>query len=267
MRGESAARAALSTLRAPPAGIVGRLPELLARSGERAELSSRYGLFAPVRQIVIAVDGPASSGKGTVARRVASRLGFQFVDTGAMYRTVALAGLRAGVDLGDAVAVAPIAQGIVFRFAFLGGELRVEADGEDVTEGIRDQQVGAAASVVATHAGVRTALLGLQRALGAGGGVVMDGRDIGTVVLPSAELKVYLDASLDERAERRWRQFPDCDFAQVRADLAERDRRDTTRPIAPLARAPDAVRIDTTGIGVESVVDRIVALATARQAR
>ncbi len=224
-------------------------------------------IAAAVRQIAIAVDGPASSGKGTVARRVANRLGFQLVDTGAMYRTVALAALRADVDLNDAAAVEQIARGIRFRFAFNGGDLTVEADGEDVTEVIRDQPVGAAASIVATHAGVRTALLGLQRALGAGGGVVMDGRDIGTVVLPSAELKVYLDASLDARAERRWRQLPDGDFEQVRAELAERDRRDTSRAIAPLACADEAVRIDTTGIGVESVVEFIVTLAKARQAR
>lgn len=202
-----------------------------------------------------------------MARRVANRLGFQFVDTGAMYRTVALGALRCGVDLDDAAMVEQIARGIRFRFAFSGGDLRVEADGEDVTDVIREEHVGAAASIVATNGGVRSALLGLQRALGAGGGVVMDGRDIGTVVLPSAELKVYLDASLDERAERRWRQHPDAEFEQVRAELEERDRRDSSRPIAPLARASDAVCIDTTGIGVESVVDCIVTLANARQAR
>lgn len=218
-----------------------------------------------MREIAIAVDGPGSSGKGTVARLVATVLGYQFVDTGAMYRAVGLACLRRGVDVRDEAGAAAVARSLRFRFAFLGGSLRVQADGEDVTDAIRAEAVGLAASAVAVHPEVRAALLGLQRALGAGGAVVMDGRDIGTVVLPDAELKVYLDASLDERARRRWRQYPDHDFETVRAELAARDAQDAGRAVAPLRCADDAVRIDSTGLAIDDVVQRIVGLAQARR--
>ncbi len=220
-----------------------------------------------MREIAIAVDGPGSSGKGTVARCVAETLGYQFVDTGAMYRTVGLHALRAGVPVVDAAAATVIAASLRFRFTFANGALRVEANGEDLTHEIRGEAVGAAASAVAVHPGVREALLGLQRSLGAAGGVVMDGRDIGTVVLPEAELKVYLDASLDERARRRWRDHPERAFEAVRAELAARDHQDSTRAVAPLRCAEDAVRIDSTGLGVDAVVARIVTLANARRRR
>lgn len=224
-------------------------------------------LGAGVPEIAIAVDGPGSSGKGTVARRVAEVLGYQFVDTGAMYRAVGLFALRRGVALDDATATAAIAEGLRFRFAFEEGKLRVWADDEDVTTQIRGEAVGAAASAVATHPSVRTALLGLQRALGAAGGVVMDGRDIGTVVLPDAGLKVYLDASLDERARRRALESPGRSFAEVRDELAARDHQDSTRAVAPLRCADDAVRLDSTGLAVDEVVARIVALANDRRGR
>lgn len=217
-------------------------------------------------EISIAVDGPGSSGKGTVARKVAEELGYQFVDTGAMYRTVGLLALRAGVDPRDAEATARIAAAIRFRFAFADGRLRVYADEADVSEAIRGEEVGKAASAVAVHPAVRTALLGLQRGLGAAGGVVMDGRDIGTVVLPDARLKVYLDAALDERARRRWMEHPERSFEQVKAELAARDLQDSTRATAPLRRADDAVLVDSTGRGIDEVVAEIVALARARRA-
>lgn len=216
-------------------------------------------------EITIAVDGPGSSGKGTVARRVATALGYQFVDTGAMYRTVGLYCLRDGVDVRDEAGATAVARGLRFHFAFRDGALRVEADGVDVTDAIRAEAVGLAASAVAVHPGVRGALLGLQRALGAGGGVVMDGRDIGTVILPHAELKVYLDASADERARRRWLQHPEQDFATVREELVARDAQDAGRATAPLRCADDAVRIDSTGLGIDEVVARIVALAHQRR--
>lgn len=219
-----------------------------------------------MREIAIAVDGPGSSGKGTVARRVAEVLGYQLVDTGTMYRTVGLFVLRAGEDVANQDACTRIADSIQFRFAFTGGALTIEANGEDVSAEIRGESVGAAASAVAVHPGVRSALLGLQRSLAGHGGVVMDGRDIGTVVLPNAELKIYLDASLSERARRRWKEHPERSFEEVEAELAARDYQDTHRAVAPLCAAEDAIRIDSTGLTIEAVVKHIVALARALRA-
>lgn len=218
-------------------------------------------------EIAIAVDGPASSGKGTVARRVAQALGYQYVDTGAMYRTVGLLAQRRGVSVGDALASAAIARGIHFAFAFRDGALVVIADGEDVSAAIRGETVGAAASAVAVHPEVRSALLGLQRGLGAAGRVVMDGRDIGTVVLPGAQLKIYLDASLDERARRRHADLPGRSYADVRAELAARDAQDMHRATAPLRPAHDAVILDSTRLTVDEVVAEVVRLAHERRGR
>ncbi|MBM4366370.1 MAG: (d)CMP kinase [Deltaproteobacteria bacterium] len=216
--------------------------------------------------IAIAVDGPASSGKGTVARRVAQLLDYQYVDTGAMYRTVGLLCLRQGVDVRDAAASADVARHIDFAFAFREGALVVYADGEDVSTIIRGEAVGAAASAVAVHPPVRSALLGLQRALGAAGRVVMDGRDIGTVVLPRAQLKIYLDASLDERARRRHAELPGRSYADVRAELAARDAQDMGRASAPLCAAADAVHLDSTRLSIDAVVAEVVRLARERGA-
>lgn len=218
------------------------------------------------RCLTIAVDGPASSGKGTVARRVAAVLGYGYVDTGAMYRGVALRVLRVGEDPGDAAAAERLARVSRFRFAWDEGRFQVFLDGEDVSHAIRTEVVSAAASAVAEHPGVRAALLQAQRDLGAGGGVVMDGRDIGTVVLPDAELKVFLDASLAERARRRAAELPDADPERVRNELAVRDARDSGRAAAPLHRAADAVVIDSTGMSIDQVVERVLALARARGA-
>lgn len=220
---------------------------------------------SPARQIAIAIDGPASSGKGTVARRVAERLGYAYADTGAMYRSVALRVLRAGVSPADPVASEAIARALHFVFDWHRGELRVIVDGEDVSRAIRTEPVGRAASAVAVHPGVRAALLQTQQELGAGGGVVMDGRDIGTVVLPTAELKIFLDASLDERARRRHLETPGSTREDIRADLAARDAQDSGRATAPLKRAADAIAIDTTNHTIEQAVDEVVALAEARR--
>ncbi len=216
-------------------------------------------------EIAIAVDGPASSGKGTVARRVAGELGYQYVDTGAMYRTVGLYAQRQSVDLADALAAAAVARGIRFAFAFRDSALVVLADGEDVSAAIRGEAVGAAASAVAVHPEVRAALLGLQRGLGVAGRVVMDGRDIGTVVLPGAQLKVYLDASLDERARRRHAELPGRSYADVRAELAARDAQDMHRATAPLRPADDAVVLDSTRLTIDEVVAEVVRLAHERR--
>jgi cytidylate kinase len=219
-----------------------------------------------VRELTIAVDGPASSGKGTVARIVAERLGYAYVDTGAMYRAVGLAVLRKGLPVTDPLATAAIARALHFAFDWHKGQLRVIVDREDLSTAIRNEQVGKAASAVAVHPGVRAALLQTQRDLGDGGGVVMDGRDIGTVVLPTADLKIFLDASLDERARRRHAELRGPAYEQVYAELAARDAQDSGRATAPLRQADDAIRIDTTGMEIPAVVDRVLALVAARRA-
>lgn len=216
--------------------------------------------------ITIAIDGPASSGKGTVARLVARRLGYTLLDTGALYRAVGLRVLREGGDPTSADDAGSVAEVITFRFRRVGDRMNVEADGEDVTDAIRAEAVGRAASAVAVHPRVRAALLGVQRAFGAEGGVVMDGRDVGTVVLPNAELKIYLDASLDERAKRRHLDLPGSRYEDVRQDLAARDTQDSGRTVAPLRAAEDAVHIDTTGRAIDDVVGEILALAVTRGA-
>lgn len=220
-----------------------------------------------VRELTIAIDGPASSGKGTVARRVAESLGYAYVDTGAMYRAVGLTALRAGVDATDAERTAEIARRLHFAFDWHKGQLRILLDREDVSRAIRTAEVGNAASAVAVHPGVRSALLQTQRDLGAGGGVVMDGRDIGTVVLPFADLKIYLDAALDERARRRHAELPGSTYEQVRTELAARDAQDSGRATAPLRKADDAVLIDSTSNGIDDVVASVIALVHARRER
>lgn len=219
-----------------------------------------------MRELTIAIDGPASSGKGTVARKVAETLGYAYVDTGAMYRAVGLAALRAGVSPTDAARTTEIARALHFGFDWHKGKLRIIVDREDVSAAIRNEEVGKAASAVAVHPGVRAALLQTQRDLGAGGGVVMDGRDIGTVVLPDADLKIFLDASLAERARRRHGELAGSTYEQVYAELAARDAQDSGRATAPLRQADDAVRIDSTRYGIDEVVATVLDLVAARRA-
>lgn len=216
--------------------------------------------------ITIAIDGPASSGKGTVARFVAARLAFSYVDTGAIYRAVGLYLLRAGQDPRDPEAATPVASALTFCFRWRDGSLAVLVNGVDESVAIRGEDVGRAASAVAVHPGVRAALLRTQRDLAAAGGVVMDGRDIGTVVWPSAELKVYLDASIDERARRRHAEAPGVALDEVRRQLSARDEQDSGRETAPLRVADDAEYVDTTGRSVEEVVQQVLALAKERGA-
>ena len=218
-----------------------------------------------MRELTIAIDGPASSGKGTVARRVAETLGYAYVDTGAMYRSVGLASIRAGVSPTDAASTTSIAEGLHFGFDWHKGQLRVIVNREDVSALIRNEAVGRAASAVAVHAGVRAALLQTQRDLGAGGGVVMDGRDIGTVVLPTADLKIFLDAALDERARRRHAELPGTTYEQVLAELRARDAQDSGRAAAPLKQADDAVRIDSTKFSIDEVVAEVLRLVAERR--
>jgi cytidylate kinase len=209
--------------------------------------------------MVIAIDGPAGAGKSTVARALAERLGFTYLDSGAMYRCVALAALRAGADPDDAEAVERLAREAEIELA--DGTVRL--DGEDVTATIRRADVSAAASRVSVHPGVREAMVERQRALVAEGGWVAEGRDIGTVVCPEAPLKVFLTASEDERARRRAAES-DEDVEAVLAAQRDRDSRDTDREHGALRPADDAVEVETTGLGIEQVVERIAGLAAER---
>lgn len=213
---------------------------------------------------VITIDGPSGSGKGTVGRAVAARLGWHFLDSGALYRVLGLAALEHGVDLDDAAALAALARDLDVRFE---GE-RVILEGRDVSGAIRSEAAGAAASRVAALPQVREALLDRQRAFRRPPGLIADGRDMGTVVFPDAPLKVFLEASPEERARRRFEQLKaqglDVNLAQILTDIRERDRRDRERPVAPLKPAPDAVVIDSTERDPESVVQEILRLAAER---
>jgi CMP/dCMP kinase len=219
-----------------------------------------------MKSLVIAIDGPSGAGKGTVARAAAARLGYRHVDTGAMYRGIAWKAVQQRTNLTDEEAVVRIAQHAHLDVS--NGVCRV--DGEDVKGAIRTPEIDAAAAAVARLPRVRQILIAQQREMGMGGGVVMEGRDIGTVVFPDAEVKVYLDASPEERARRR--AFDPAHAAgtgaaavtEVASALAARDRSDSTRPTSPLAQAADAVRIDTTGLSIEDVVSRVLALVEQR---
>jgi cytidylate kinase len=222
---------------------------------------------------IVAIDGPAGAGKSTVARLVARRLGFALVDTGALYRCVALQAVRRGIDPDDVSRLGETAASLAIAFsAGEDGANLVSCDGEDVTHAIRAPDVSRMASVVASRPSVREALLELQRRLGreVPHGAVLEGRDIGTVVFPSAEAKVFLTASPEERARRRFAELAArgvaTTFEAVLADQIARDREDENRAVAPLRPAPDAVLVDTTGLPTDDVVGRIVALVNARRA-
>jgi len=210
---------------------------------------------------IVAIDGPVGSGKSTVARRVAERLGYVYLDTGAMYRAVGLLATEAGVDLGAKDAVVPLARDTKLRF---DAEGRLWAGERDVSDLIRSLEMGHAASVVSALPGVRRLLVERQRELGAEADIVMEGRDIGTNVFPGAEVKVYLTARPEVRAARRAAELrakgDDVDADEVLAALVERDRRDSEREVAPLRKAADAVELDTSGLTLDQVVDAVVAI-------
>src|SRR5580658_3874787 len=220
----------------------------------RNQLSRLRGGSPPVR--VIAIDGPAGSGKSTVARAIATRLGLDYLDTGAMYRGVAFAALRRGIDPDDVALVARLAEQVAIDVAET-----VTIDGVDATIEIRGPEVTRAVSIVAANPAVRRELRRRQQewAKEHGGGVI-EGRDIGSVVFPDAELKVYLTASDTERAGRRSKEVLDLDYDTVAADIARRDYADSSRATAPLIVADGAITVDTTGVSVEEVVDRVLAL-------
>ncbi|NPV26316.1 MAG: (d)CMP kinase [Firmicutes bacterium] len=211
----------------------------------------------------IAIDGPAGAGKSTVARIVAKRLGYLYIDTGAMYRALTQKALRLGIDVRDAEVLTKLAEETEIVMVNQGdcGQ-RVLCDGEDVTDLIRTPEVSQQVSWVAMVEGVRRRMVILQRRLAGNGGVVMDGRDIGSFVIPDAEYKFFLTASIEERAERRRRELTAkgyvVDLEELRRDIMQRDELDSRRAVAPLRQAPDAVLIDTTGLSVEEVVDKIL---------
>jgi cytidylate kinase len=221
------------------------------------------------RPVVVTIDGPAGAGKSTVARRLARALGYRLLDTGAIYRAVALAAERAGIAWTDGPAVAQVARDLDIEFAFEGDVNHVKVGGDDVTAAIRTPEMSRGASTVSAHPEVRDALLELQRRLGAGGGVVVEGRDTGTVVFPGAEAKFYLTASDEERAQRRQAELAAAgvaaDFATTLRDMRERDQRDASRDVAPMRAADDAELVDTSGVGLDDVIAGLQAAVLRRQ--
>jgi cytidylate kinase len=220
----------------------------------------------------VAIDGPAGAGKSTVTRKVAERLGYVIVDTGALYRVVALAAEQAGVSFDDEPRAAALAESLVAENAVQlrrgqDGVPQVLLRGQDVSTAIRTQNIGQGASKVSAHPGVRRALLELQRSQGRDGGVVLEGRDIGTVVFPDAEAKFYLTASVEVRAQRRRDELAargtPPSLQEVLSEVSERDRRDSTRPVAPLCQAEDAQLVDSSTLSIEQVVEQIVAAVQA----
>jgi CMP/dCMP kinase len=217
--------------------------------------------------MIVAIDGPAGAGKSTLARRVAAKLGAVYIDTGAMYRAVAVAALRSNIPLDDAGRLEALARQADIRFE--PGSSRVLLDGEDLSEAIRKPEASTASSKVSAIPGVRRALVGKQREMAASGSVVMEGRDIGTVVFPNAQVKIFLDANADVRAARRVRELeekgPAPAAAVIAREIHERDKRDSTRADSPLVRAADAVLVDTTALSLDEVERVILEIIGKRQ--
>lgn len=248
----------MPVVRGPAVAVIGGGHQVL---GTR----SKVGEAVAATHLIIAIDGPAAAGKSTVASRLANRIDALFLDTGVIYRALTLAALERGVALDDAASLAQLAASLPLRVtpptSDDGRQCDVWLDERDVTWAIRAPEVDRSVSAVSAHPEVRAALLHLQREIGRSGRIVMVGRDIGTVVMPDADLKIWLEASVDERARRRTRDLESSgkphDFEQVRADLLARDQFDTGRAVAPMIRASDAIVVETDGLTIEQVVERI----------
>ena len=216
------------------------------------------------RTVNIAIDGPAGAGKSTIAKRVAKTLQYIYVDTGAMFRAMAIHLIRMGTDTTDAEAISRDAQSADITIEYRDGEQVVLLNGENVTPYLRTEEVGNMASVSSVNPDVREKMADLQRQLAAKQNVVMDGRDIGTVILPDAQVKIYLTASVEVRGMRRYKELvekgQEADLAKIEAEIRERDHRDMTRPIAPLKQADDAVYIDSSDMTIEEVTEAILAI-------
>ena len=217
-----------------------------------------------MKKFAVAVDGPAGSGKSTVAKEIAKALGILYIDTGAMYRTVGMACLKKGIDPADEGAVVASLDDLDMKIFPEAGGQRILLDGEDITSRIRTEEIGKAASSVAAYQKVREKLVEIQQGLAKEQSVMMDGRDIGTKVLPDAEVKIYLDASVEERAKRRVgeleAQGKTADLEIIREEIAHRDYQDMHRENSPLCRAEDAVNVDTTGLDIPAVTEKLLAL-------
>lgn len=218
----------------------------------------------------IAIDGPAGAGKSTIAKKVAKEMGFIYVDTGAMYRAMALYILQHGIDEKNEQAIAAACDDIDVALRYEAGEQRVLLCGEDVSKEIRREEVGNMASVTSVYGCVRKKLVSLQQQLAAKEDVIMDGRDIGTCVLPQAPLKIYLTASVETRAKRRYKELckknVTCDLAEIMKDIEDRDYRDMHREISPLKQAEDAVLVDSSDMTIDEVVTTIITFAKERMA-
>lgn len=216
-----------------------------------------------MKRLTIAIDGPAGAGKSTVAKLVAKKLGYTYIDTGAMYRAVAWQSLHENIA-SDNEAIAELARNLDLSFTYVDGNTAVAVNGRDITEAIRMPEVNRLVATVAQVPALRQVMLVLQRNMAADGGVVMDGRDIGTYVLPNADIKVFLTASIAERAKRRWHELAKSGYtislAELENEIACRDKADSERDVAPLIAAADAVTIDTTTLSIDDAVNAILAL-------
>ncbi|QDR80749.1 (d)CMP kinase [Sporomusa termitida] len=221
-----------------------------------------------MKRLIIAIDGPAGAGKSTVAKLAAQQLGYTYIDTGAMYRAVAWQVLQAGLEP-DNKTVAALAASLDLKLTYVNGKTAVAVNGRDITEAIRTPEVNRLVSRVAQVQALREIMLTLQRGLAAEGGVVMDGRDIGTHVLPNADIKIFLTASISERAQRRWQELTAKGYtlalAELENEIKTRDKADCEREFAPLAAAADAVFIDTTELSIQATVEKILELCKERQ--
>lgn len=220
-----------------------------------------------MKKIVVAIDGPAGAGKSTIAKLVAEKLGYAYIDTGAMYRSVAWKFLQTGKVFDEAY-ISELAKTMVIEFKPEANINRVFVDGVEVTGAIRSAEVTANVSRVAAIGDVREAMVEQQRRMGEAGGVLMDGRDIGTVVFPHAQLKIFLTASVEERAMRRYKELvakgEQVDLAQLQKDIASRDKQDSERDISPLCQAEDALLLDTSNMNIQQVTDKILTLVEER---
>lgn len=220
-----------------------------------------------MKKIVVAIDGPAGAGKSTIAKLAAEKLGYAYIDTGAMYRSVAWKFLQAGKAFDEGF-ISALAQEMLIEFRPEAQVNRVFVDGVEVTSAIRSPEVTGIVSKVAAIGAVREAMVDQQRRMGEIGGVLMDGRDIGTVVFPNAQLKVFLTASVEERATRRYKEMvakgEKVDFEQLKAEIAFRDKQDSERAISPLKQAEDAIYLDSSDMNIQQVVDKIITLVEER---
>jgi len=239
-----------------------------AAAGATGRAAGTSDMQGQKKGLVIAIDGPSGAGKSTVARLLAQRLGYTYIDTGAMYRAIGWKAKRDGIDPADEQGLSGLCARTEVTIHLDRNDPRILVDAIDVTGDIRTPEMGMMASAVSKSPAVRARLLGLQRELGGHGGVVMDGRDIGTVVFPKADLKLFLDASPEERGQRRYRELRqkgmDVDLGRITREIQERDRQDSGRELAPLKAAADALRIDSSAMSIDEVLAFMMELAGKR---